>query len=54
MPVDSYLSQSASTLTFGLGEAQAVEALSVRWSDGTRVRFEALPVNRRLRLWPAE
>ena len=30
----SYLSQSARELTFGLGEAEAAEAVTVRWPDG--------------------
>ena len=30
----SYLSQSAGELTFGLGEAEAAEAVTVRWPDG--------------------
>ena len=35
MPTRSYQSQSELTLTFGLGTADRVDALSVQWPDGT-------------------
>ncbi len=35
MPTRGYLSQVERTLTFGLGKADIVEALRVRWTDGT-------------------
>ncbi len=42
MPYGSYLSQSEPVLTFGLGAAERVDALSVRWPGG-RVQVEAPP-----------
>ncbi len=36
---EGYLSQSSKLLTFGLGDARAIAALSVRWPDGTREEF---------------
>ncbi len=36
---EGYLSQSSKLLNFGLGDARAIEALSVRWPDGTREEF---------------
>ncbi len=36
---EGYLSQSSKLLTFGLGQARAIVALSVRWPDGTREEF---------------
>ncbi len=36
---EGYLSQSSKLLSFGLGDARAIEALSVRWPDGTREEF---------------
>lgn len=51
MPYGSYLSQSEHVLTFGLGPAQRVDALSVRWPGG-RVQVEPLPsgVDRQLEI----
>ncbi len=46
----SYLSQSALACTFGLGGSTAVDALEVRWPDGTCERFDAPAVDRTLRL----
>jgi enediyne biosynthesis protein E4 len=44
----SYLAQSELTVRFGLGSADGVDALEVRWPGGRRQRFERLPANRRL------
>jgi len=35
MPTKSYLSQSELTITFGLGNAERVDALTITWPDGT-------------------
>ncbi len=35
MPTRSYLSQVERPLTFGLGPSETVDALRVRWSDGS-------------------
>lgn len=40
-----YLSQSARRIHVGLGSTAAVDAVSVRWPDGTRTRIEAPPVD---------
>ena len=36
MPSRSYLSQVELPVTFGLGPAQAIDGLEVRWPDGKR------------------
>jgi hypothetical protein len=41
-----YLSQSARAIHVGLGGTAAVDAVSVRWPDGTRTRVDAPPVDR--------
>ncbi len=43
MPTRSYLSQVELPLTFGLGAAEEVESLRVRWPDGT---VEDVPAER--------
>jgi enediyne biosynthesis protein E4 len=40
-----YLSQSELPLTFGLGVADAIEALEIRWPDGALQQVEPPPVN---------
>jgi hypothetical protein len=46
----SYASQRSARLHFGLGEAERVERLTVRWPGGGEEVFEDLPVRRRLRI----
>jgi len=46
----SYLSQSASTLHFGLGDATRVDRLTARWPGGEERIVEGLPVGVRVRL----
>jgi Flp pilus assembly protein TadD len=41
-----FLSQSSGELFFGLGGAQRIERLEVRWSSGRRQTFRGLAVNR--------
>ena len=53
-PVDSYLSQSGSTVRFGLGAAARADELQVRWADGRRSRLLDLPAGRRVRVWPPQ
>jgi len=48
----SYLSQNALTVHFGLGEAEVVTELRLRWPTGRWQVLEQVPVNRRL--WIAE
>ncbi len=45
-PFGSYLSQSDSTVHFGVGDAARVERLTIRWPDGSVERYENLPVRR--------
>ena len=46
----NYASQRSARLHFGLGEAERVERLAVRWPGGAEEVFEDLPVRRRLRI----
>ncbi|MGH9381240.1 MAG: CRTAC1 family protein [Thermoanaerobaculia bacterium] len=46
----SYLSHSALTAHFGLGDRERVDELTVRWPSGAVQRFLRLPAGRRLRL----
>jgi len=41
MPTRSYLSQVELPVTFGLGEADSIDALTITWPDGTRQVVEA-------------
>lgn len=50
MPTRSYLSQSELPVTFGLGQADAVERLEVHWPDGTVQTLEGLEVDRTHRI----
>lgn len=47
---EGFLSQSSKTLYFGLGEADRIQALSVRWPDGSEEEFAVDAVDRRYRL----
>lgn len=46
----SYLSQNSMTLHFGVGETKRVEALRVRWPDGTVRVVHDVPADRRVRI----
>jgi hypothetical protein len=46
----SYFSQSASALYFGLGKADRLERVTVRWPSGETQTFEGGPANRTVRL----
>lgn len=43
----SYLSQSEAMLFFGLGEADAIDEVRVRWPDGEWQSFESVPIDAR-------
>ncbi len=47
---EGYLAQSSKRLHFGLGEADSVEAVTVRWPDGKVESFTGCAVNGRFRL----
>jgi len=46
MPTRSYLSQVELPVTFGLGDADRIESLTVRWPDGSRQSVEPDGVDR--------
>jgi hypothetical protein len=55
MPTRSYLSQTELPATFGLGAADRIEAVTVRWPSGLRQTVDAPPVDALLKLTePAE
>jgi hypothetical protein len=51
-PTRSYLSQSSPELVFGLGKADKIESLTVRWPSGavTEVPAVELAVDRRVEI----
>ena len=46
MPTRSYLSQVELPLTFGLGTAETIKRVTVRWPDGTIETWIDLDVDR--------
>ena len=46
MPTKSYLSQSELTVTFGLGLATRIDAIQIRWPQGTVQTVDPLPLDR--------
>jgi hypothetical protein len=49
-PGGSFLSSSDPQAHFGLGQTASVDAISVRWSDGTEEKFPGGPADRRITL----
>jgi len=47
---DGFVSQSSKWLHFGLGKAETIQRVAVRWPDGQREEFDGLEVNRRYRI----
>jgi thiol-disulfide isomerase/thioredoxin len=47
---EGFLSQSSKWMHFGLGEAAAIEQLTVRWPDGKQETISNLDINRRYRI----
>ena len=47
-PVNSFRSQAANRVHFGLGEATRVDSLTVRWPSGTVSVLRDLPANQRI------
>ena len=50
---EAFISQGSLVQHFGLADATAVDALTVRWPSGHVDRYESLPVNRRITLTEA-
>ena len=48
LPGSSYLSSSEPIVHFGLGTVDKIQAIEVRWQDGTRERFPGTAANRRI------
>ena len=46
MPTRSYLSQSELPVTIGLGDATSVEAVIIRWPDGTLQEVEDIAIDK--------
>jgi len=46
----SFYSQNDLGLHFGLGKAQKIDRLEVRWPSGARQTFPSIQVNRKLKL----
>ena len=46
----SYLSHSPTTLTVGLGEAEQIDRLEIRWPDGTVETLEQLAAGTRYKI----
>ncbi|MEO8270823.1 MAG: ASPIC/UnbV domain-containing protein [Aureliella sp.] len=44
----SNLSQSPSTLHFGLGAAEQVDSITIRWPDASEERHESVQVDQRI------
>jgi hypothetical protein len=53
-PAESYLSSSEPRAHFGLGDVTAVDAIEVRWPDGSREQFAGGAVDQRLELKKGE
>jgi hypothetical protein len=49
-PAESYLSSSEPRAHFGLGTANTVDRIDVRWPDGSRETFPGCPADRRIEL----
>ena len=48
MPTRSYLSQVELPITFGLGKITKIDALAIRWPDGSRQTEKEIPIDRLL------
>jgi hypothetical protein len=50
MPTRSYLSQTELPVTFGLGQAEKVDQIRIRWADGTTQKVHAPEIDRLIRV----
>ena len=51
LPGTSYLSSSEPSVHFGLGTIDAVQAIEVRWPDGSREKFSGVSANQRVTVY---
>ena len=51
LPGTSYLSSSEPSVHFGLGTIEAVQAIEVRWPDGSREKFPGASANQRVTVY---
>ena len=54
IPVSGYLSSNESLLHFGLGEADKIETLEVKWADGSVQEYKDLSVDQHIRITKSE
>ena len=45
MPTRSYLSQCELPVTFGLGDSEKIESVSIRWPDGSNQKLDSVELN---------
>ena len=48
MPTRSYQSQTELPVTFGLGSAELVKEIDIRWPDGTSQKLSGISVDQQL------
>ena len=51
LPGTSYLSSSDPSVHFGLGTIDEIQAIEVRWQDGSREKFPGTAANRRVKVY---
>lgn len=51
LPNSSYLSSSEPSVHFGLGTTDTIQAIEVRWPDGSREQFHGAAVNQRVTVY---
>ncbi len=51
LPGTSYLSSSEPSVHFGLGTIDEIQAIEVRWQDGSREKFPGTAANRRVKVY---
>ena len=54
LPGVSYLSSSEPVVHFGLGTIDEIQAVEVRWQDGSRERFPGGTANRRITVYQGD
>ena len=54
LPNSSYLSSSEPSVHFGLGTIDTIQAIEVRWPDGSREKFSGVAANQRVTVFQGE